>query len=94
MVYTVENLTVTFEWDEPQGSGPEVVVDSYIVAISPSPLAPSGVNRLPNLPLTFDVTLNYNTAYTATITAENCAGESETFAYPNRIEYSAYNRAS
>ena len=87
VVYTVDNLTVTFEWDAPQGSGPEVVVDTYIITISPSPLAPSDVNRLPNSPLTFDVTLDYNTIYMATITAENCAGESETFVYPNRIEY-------
>ena len=88
VIYTVENLTVTFEWDEPRGSGPEVVVDTYIITIYPSPLTPSDVNRLPNSPLAFNATLDYNTTYMATITAENCAGRSETFVYPDRIEYS------
>ncbi len=86
-VYTVANLTVTFEWDEPQGSGPEVVVDNYIVIITPQPLYPSNTNMLPNSPQSLNVTLKYNTNYTATITAVNCAGESATFVYPARIEY-------
>ena len=85
--YTVPNLTVTFEWDEPQESGPQVIVDSYTIVISPRPLYPSDVSVLPNSPLAFNVTLMYNTNYTATITAENCAGVSETFMYPAEIEY-------
>ena len=85
--YTVTNLKVTFEWDEPQGSGPEAIVDNYTIIISPSPLFPYEVNVLPNSPLAFYVTLNYNTEYTATITAQNCAGDSETLLYPSRIEY-------
>ena len=85
--YTVSNLTVTFEWMEPQGSGPEAIVDSYTIVISPTPLYPYAVNMLPNSPREFNVTLSYNTVYTATITAENCAGESVTFVYPVMIEY-------
>ena len=77
--FTETNLTVTFVWDEPQGNGPEAIVDNYIIVISPRPLSlPSGINVLPNSPQAFDVTLNYNTPYMATITAENCAGMSET----------------
>ena len=85
--FTVSNLTVIFEWDEPQGRGPEGIVDTYIITLSPSPLSPSDVISLPNFPLSLNVTLNYNTVYEATITAENCAGRSETFMYPNVIEY-------
>ena len=76
-----------FEWNEPLGSGPESIVDNYIVAISPSPLSPSAVNTLPNSPLALNVTLDYNTTYVASITAENCAGLSGTFVLAE-IEYS------
>ena len=76
-----------FEWHEPQGSGPQVIVDNYIIIISPRPLYPADVNIVPNLPEVFYATLNYNTLYTATIIAENCAGESPTLVYPFVIEY-------
>ena len=86
--YNDENLTVIFLWDEPQGSGPQVIVDNYIITISPSPLSPSYSNILPNVPLALNVTLSYNVLYTmATITASNCAGESETLEYPNTFRY-------
>ena len=78
---------VTFEWDGPQGGGPETVVDNYTITISPAPLFPSDINILPNSPQTFNVTFNYNTSYMVAISAENCAGESETFVYPSVIEY-------
>ena len=71
----------------PQGSGPQTIVDNYIVTIYPPPLFPAEVNVLPNSPLALNMTLEYNTTYSATITAENCAGESETFVYPDVIEY-------
>ncbi len=87
--FTITNVTVTFEWNEPQGSGPQAIVDNYIVIITPLPLYPSDIIVLPNSLLTLDVTLNYNTMYRATITAENCAGMSETFAYPFGIVYGA-----
>ena len=88
--FTVEDLTVTFEWDEPQGSGPEAIVDNYTVVITPMPLYPFGINVLPNFLLALNVTLDYNTSYMATITAENCAGMSETYVYPLMIEYGEY----
>ena len=81
------DLTVTFEWDEPQGGGPQAVVDSYTIVISPPPLFPYEVNVLPNSPRALNVTLDYNTTYSATITAENCAGKSMTYVYPDVIEY-------
>ncbi len=89
--FTITNVTVTFEWDGPQGSGPQAIVDNYTVSVTPYPLFPFGVNVLPNSPLALNVTLNYNDVYMATITAENCAGRSETFIYPFLIEYGAYN---
>ena len=73
-------VTVMFEWDEPQGSGPETVVDYYTIAITPSPLSPSPI-MVQRSPL--NATLNYNTGYTATITAMNCAGNSATFSLQN-----------
>ncbi len=86
-IYTNTNLTLAFEWDGPQGSGPQAIVDAYIIAIAPGSLSPSGINMLPNSPQIFNVTLNYNTSYTAAIAAVNCAGESTTFVYPANIEY-------
>ena len=85
-------MTVTFEWDEPQGSGPESVVDNYIITVYPRPLSlPSDVIMLPNSSQALNVTLTYNTVYRATITAENCVGRSETLQYPNMIEYGTIN---
>lgn len=87
-LFTVTNLTVIFEWDKPQRSGPEAIVDNYTLTIYPMPLFPLGVNMLPNSPpLALSVTLEYNVAYEAKIIAENCAGKSETFVYPNVIEF-------
>lgn len=85
--FTVSNLTAMFEWDEPQGHGPEAIVDNYAITFSPRPLSLSDMIDLPNFPLSLNVTLDYNIVYKATITAENCAGRSETFVYPNVIEY-------
>ncbi len=85
--YAITNVTVTFEWDGAQGSGPEAIVDNYIVNITPRPLFPSSVNMLPNSQLALEVTLNHNTIYMASITAENCAGRSETFVYPIGIQH-------
>ena len=89
--YSVDNLTIMFEWAEPQGSGPKAIVDNYTIAIFPMPLEPYAINVLPNFPRKFNVTLRYNIIYTAMITAENCAGESETFVYPGIIEYGKGN---
>lgn len=85
--YTVSNLTIRFEWMEPQGSDLEAIVDTYTIAISPMPLHPYDINVLPNFVREFNVTLGYNIMYTVIIFAENCAGESESFVFPDNIEY-------
>ena len=70
--HTTSNITITFEWDPPQGSGPEVIVDSYEISVTPSPLSystPVTINST-----TWNTTLNFNIAYVATIISINCAG--------------------
>ncbi len=84
--YTLTDIMVSFEWDEPQGRGLETIVDNYIISVFPRPLYPLGVNTLPNSQFSFNVTLNYNTVYRVSIAAVNCAGESEIFEFPN-IKY-------
>ena len=86
-IYAIDNLTVTFEWDGPQGSGPQAIVDNYTVFITPRPLLLNEFTVLPKSLMILHVTLNYNMAYTAAITSENCAGESEKFVYPSAIRY-------
>ena len=76
--FTPENITVIFEWDPPQGLGPEVVVDYYRITISPAPLSHPSINSVNSS--VWNVTLNYNTPYTANATAVNCAGESTSVA--------------
>ena len=83
--FTPENNTATFEWDPPLGMGPEVVVDYYRIAILPAPLSHSSITNVVNSTV-WNVTLSYNTIYTANITAINCAGESISFPLEN-IEY-------
>ena len=72
--FTPENNTVTFDWDPQQGVGPEVIVDYYKIIISPTPLSHTRINLVESSP--WNVTLGYNTMYTANIIATNCAGES------------------
>ena len=82
--HDVMSTFLTFEWDPPQGSGSEAVVDNYTISISPSPLShPSTI--VVTSPL-WNVTLAHNTIYRASITAMNCAGEGVTF-IPANIEY-------
>lgn len=90
VVFMDSNITITFEWEAPQNSGADAVVDYYIITISPSPFSQSTVNTLPNTPSAFNVTLDYNTGYMASILAENCAGRSNTYHYPNLIRYGTF----
>ena len=77
--------TVTLDWDPPQGSGPQTIVDNYTIAISPAPLYQPGVNIVSSPP--WNVTLMHNEVYIINVTASNCAGESEIF-MPQNITFS------
>ena len=79
------NTTITLEWDPPQGSGPEAVVDYYLIVVTPRPLSHPVSNKVYSTP--WSVTLEYNIEHTAVITAVNCAGESSPFIL-NNIEFS------
>ena len=81
------NTTITFEWDPPQGRGPEAIVDYYSILVTPRPLSHPPSNIVYFTP--WNVTLDYNIVHTATITAVNCAGESNPFILTN-IEFSEY----
>ena len=66
--------TVTLDWDPPQGTGPESVVDNYTVSISPAPpyeLESTTVQLPP-----WNVTLDHNIQYSISLTTTNCIGES------------------
>ena len=71
------NITITFEWDPPQGMGSELIVDYYLIVISPTPLSHPILNNISSSP--WNVTVDYNTVYSVNITAVNCAGESGAF---------------
>ena len=86
--HRTSNITVTFEWIPPQGSGPAVIVDTYEVSIMPRSLSHPISNVISTL--SWNVTLNYNMEYTATITAENCAGASMPITLHN-IEFCEYD---
>ena len=87
VVYTVDNVTVTFEWDPPQEEGPAVVVDYYLLSVSPSPLSQPVTANVSGSLLSWDVTIEYNRLYSANITAVNCAGDSEIAVLPTVIEF-------
>ena len=67
--------TLTFSWDPPQGSGPEAVVEYYVVSFSPAPVSHSVANMVQSSP--WNVTLAHNIVYRINVTAVNCAGESD-----------------
>ncbi len=73
-----------FEWDLPPGSGPEAIVDNYTITITPAPVSHPISNVVLASP--WNVTLDYNVIYTATITAVNCAGGSG-IVILNNIQY-------
>ena len=72
--------TVTIDWDSPQGSGVEAVVDYYTVSISPTPPYQPGMFNVSSPP--WNVTLTHNLEYTGNITAINCVGESTPLPIP------------
>ena len=87
MYYAILNYTISLQWNPPEGSGPAAVVDKYILSLTPKSVSHPIFNEIYST--IWSVTLNYNTVYTATITAVNCAGESKTLVLPD-IQYSMY----
>ncbi len=83
--FTVMDNTVMLEWDSPGGSGPEAIVDNYTITVNPMSVSHPISNVVLSSP--WNVTLSYNVIYTATITAVNCAGESNNLTLVD-IEYS------
>ena len=69
---------VTFQWNPPQGSGPETIVDSYKISITPRPVSHPVLNVV-SYTTSWNVTLYFNVEYSATIIAVNCAGDSSPF---------------
>ena len=69
---------VIFLWDPPQGNGPEAVVDSYKISITPRPVSHPVLNVV-SYTTSWNVTLYFNVEYSATIIAVNCEGDSSPF---------------
>ena len=71
----VAETTFTIGWDPiPQGSGPEAIVDNYTIYIS-SPAFGPVIIMTDSPPL--NITLTHNVRYSVSITASNCARESD-----------------
>ena len=81
--HTVSNVTVTFKWSPPQGYGPEVIVDGYKIIITPAPLSHPTSNII--TALIWNVTLEFNVIYNATIISINCAGFGSPYSLHNII---------
>ena len=64
--------TITFKWDRPQSPGPESIVEYYEILLSS--MMESVLYTVSSSP--WNVTLDYNVNYNASITAINCAGKS------------------
>lgn len=79
----INYTTVTLEWDPPQGSGQEAIVDNYTISVFPRPLSHPSINVVMYPP--WNVTLDHSRVYSINITAVNCAG-GETL----EVEYSKY----
>lgn len=66
-----QNITVTLEWDQPNGTGAEFFIESYSISLSPQLEVYTYIFMK-----TLNVTLDYNVNYTAAVVSVNCAGES------------------
>ena len=84
--------TITLEWDPPDGSGPEAIVDNYTISISPDPPYKPAINFVLLPP--WNVTLTHNVEYTINVTALNCFGESSPTVLSNTYSKLKYNRNS
>ena len=65
----------TLIWNPPQGKGPEAVVDHYTISISPTSSFQSTI--LTVTVLERNLILEHNVMFSITLTATNCAGESD-----------------
>ena len=68
------SVFVNTEWDVPQRSSPESVMDSYNITITTIPIS-DPISNLTQF-TEFIVFANYNVEYTITLFAMNCVGES------------------
>ena len=87
MYNAILNYTISLQWNPPEGSGSATVIDKYILSVTPKPVSHPISNEVYST--IWNVTLNYNTVYTATITAVNCVGKSNTTELSG-IQYSKY----
>ena len=74
VTFLSKNVFVNTEWDLPQGSGPEDVLNSYNITITTIPIS-DPISNLTQF-TEFSLSANYNVEYTITLFAMNCAGES------------------
>ena len=71
--------TVTLDWDQPQGSGPENAVENYTIYVSPNPPYQPATNVIPLPP--WNITVSHNVVYTLNVTVTNCLGRSDAGIY-------------
>ena len=76
MHYGTSLVNVTFEWNQPEGDGPEYIIDSYHITILPQPVTHQNIPIVVYSFTSLDVGLEYNTLYNATIVSVNCVGQS------------------
>ncbi len=77
--------TVTLEWDlPPEDGGAAAIVNKYTIFISPAPASYPSIN-VSSPP--WNVTLSHNTPYNVSITATNCAGDSEPTILPGLLYF-------
>jgi hypothetical protein len=74
--YEKTSLTVTLEWDTPQGMDPVATVDYYTFTFFPPLMSQSGPITSP-----WNATLQYNVNYSISVASENCAGQSTTLSF-------------
>ena len=80
--YLLENVIVTFQWDEVQSNGrPETVIDNYMIYIFNS--SSHLVSNATTDGVSLNITLEYNVEYEANLTAINCVGESPAVRSPS-----------
>lgn len=70
------DTAISLSWDLPSGRGPENIVDYYMIHVTPLPVShPGSLHFVPFPP--WNMTVEYYKHYTISISAVNCAGESD-----------------